>query len=175
MKRILTAVFGVALLLSSCSGMKVKTDFDPDADFSMYRTYSWLPAPEAGPGRELMKDPLVRNDIHSAVDKEMVKAGFTKTDRMSAALLVTYYIGTKKRVDVDHYGYGYGPWGSGRYRGMRVHKYKEGTLIIDFIDSGTMQVVWRGWASSSLKRGSDLTDYINHYVPKIMERYPPEK
>ena len=39
-----------------------------------------------------------------------------------------------------HYGRGYG--GGVPY----VRSYKEGTLILDFVDPETMQLIWRGWA-----------------------------
>ena len=33
-----------AFLLSACQTAGVQTDFDPAANFSAYRTYSWLPS-----------------------------------------------------------------------------------------------------------------------------------
>jgi hypothetical protein len=41
--RILTAT--LLLALTACSGITVTNDYDPQADFSPLRTYSWLRPP----------------------------------------------------------------------------------------------------------------------------------
>ncbi len=168
------AVALVVLFISGCSGIRVKTDYDRDADFSVYQTYGWLPDPKGSPRHRLMNNKLVRREVHAAVDREMAGMGFDKAGRMEADLLVTFYIGAKRRVDVTHHGYGYGPWGMPRYGGVSVHRYKEGTLILDFIDAETRQLVWRGWAASVLHGKENLSEDIRRSVEKLMLRYPPE-
>jgi len=165
----------IFLLISGCSGIRVKTDYDREADFSLYKTYGWLPDPEGRPRQSLMNNKLVRREVHAAVDREMAKLGFEKVGRMEADLLVTFYIGTKRRVDVTHHGYGYGPWRRPRYGGVSIHRYKEGTLILDFIDAGTRQLIWRGWAASVLHGRENLSEDIYRSVEELMRRYPPEE
>jgi hypothetical protein len=175
MKKLSIFVIAILLLFSSCSTIYVKTDFDRDADFSVYKTYSWIPDKNRTQRNKLMEDQLIRKHIYSAVDRELAEMGFEKTDGQRADILVTFYIGTKKKVDVTHYGYGYGRWGGFYNRGVSVHRYKEGTLILDFIDAGDKQLIWRGWASSVFHGRENAAEDIAKSVKRILQEYPPQK
>lgn len=172
MKKLYAAFMVTLLVLSTgCSSVRVRTDFDRDADFSMYRTYSWLP--HGKPQRGMMRSELVRKHIVAAVDRELAAAGLTRVSRERADLLVTYYVGARNRVDVTHYGYRYGPWGRYGPGGISVRRYKEGSLVLDLVDRESRQLVWRGWASSVLRGRENLAEDINRSVRELMKRYPP--
>lgn len=173
MKKILTAAAVALLFLSSCSTIRVKTDFDRDADFSLYKTYRWIPENKIKHRNRLMKDQLIRKHVHSAVEREMAKMGFIKAERLKADLVITYYIGTKRKVDVTRYGYV--RWGRFNNRPVSVRKYKEGTLILDFIDAGNKQLVWRGWASSVFHGRENSAEDIAKSVERLLREYPPVK
>ncbi|MBD3424646.1 MAG: DUF4136 domain-containing protein [Candidatus Latescibacteria bacterium] len=173
MRKIYALALIAALLVTGCSSVHVKTDFDRSAEFSRYATYSWLPHKDRGRG--MMRSQLIRKHVVSAVDGEMARLGFRKVNRERADILVNYFIGAKNKVDVTHYGYRYGPWGRYRRRGVSVHRYKEGSLILDFVDRESMQLVWRGWASSVLHGRENIAEDINRSVTELLRRYPPEK
>ena len=69
-------------------------------------------------------------------------------------------------------GYGY-PYGGGLYTGSYADKehYKEGTLIIDLIDSHTHKIVWRGFgvgdAHNSEKTIKDLPKVVDGIIAQI--------
>ena len=167
------AVFMVTLIVLSagCSSVRVRTDFDRDADFSMYRTYSWLPRKDTG--NRMMRSDLVRKHVVAGVDRELAAAGLTRVGRERADLLVNYYIGARNRVDVTHYGYRYGPWGRYGPGGVSVRRYKEGSLVLDLVDRESKKLVWRGWASSVLRGRENIAEDINRSVKELMKRYPP--
>ena len=92
-------------------------------------------------------------------------------------------MGTKEKVDVRTWGYGYGPygrywggtWGHG---GVSVYQYEEGTLIIDFVDSNSKNLLWRGAAKSVIDDANtpDKRDsIINEAVYQILKNFPPIK
>jgi len=66
--------------------------------------------------------------------------------------------------------YGYGPprfWGS---RNIHVNQYSEGTLLVDFIDVKTNQLIWRGRASGTLEmKGVDKK--ISKSVEKLVKQF----
>ena len=77
-------------------------------------------------------------------------------------------------------GFGYGTYGRrggiGIGTGTSVRQYDQGTLVIDFIDAATEQLVWRGTGSDRLYNQltpEETTSKVNNLVKKIMEQYPP--
>ena len=174
----------LVLGLASCSGLKVSDDYDPAADFALYGSYAWLPRPdptESAPGR--IDDGLLRQRIERAVDESLSAKGMRRVEAAGdATLLVTSHISVeqKLRVNTTNYGYGYGRWGyyGGGYTDTTVDQYEEGTLILDFIDAKTKQLVWRGMAQSRLKEMATPEERearVREAVAAILEKYPPSK
>jgi hypothetical protein len=60
--------------------------------------------------------------------------------------------------------------------GCRPFVYDAGTLLLDFIDTRTHQLAWRGWAERSLDGAIDNQDWleatIDDAVAKILARLP---
>lgn len=175
MRKISIFVIAFLILFPNCSTIRVETDFDRDADFSIYKTYRWISDKNRTRETKLMKDQLIKKHVHSAVDRELAEMGFDKAGRSGADILVAFYIGTKKKVDVNHYGYGYGRWGRFHSRGVSVHRYKEGTLILDFIDARNKQLIWRGWASSVFHGRENAAEDIARSVKRLLQEYPPQR
>ncbi len=171
-KLIVLCCAGLFAVLTGCSSIRVGTDFDHNADFSVLKTYRWVEHRKQSDNK-MMKDPLIRKHIIDAVENVMDARGYFKVRSENPDFLIAFYIGSKKKVDVTHYRYGYGRWGRFRGRDISVRKYREGSLIIDIIDSRTKQLVWRGWATSVLHGRENIREDIQASVIKILERYPP--
>jgi len=94
------------------------------------------------------------------------------------------HITTKKRIDVSESGYTYGA--RGRYWGGRVgprtvdiYEYEEGTLVLDFVEARSNEMIWRGTASDQVEyyrhANPDKRDQrINKGVREILKNFPPE-
>ncbi|MBN1163646.1 MAG: DUF4136 domain-containing protein [Candidatus Krumholzibacteriota bacterium] len=162
----------LAAAFTACSSIMVKTDYDQEVDFSVYQTYSWIQHRKQSTNR-MMKDPLIRKHIMSAVERELEEKGLRRVETESADLLVAFHIGSRKKVDVTHYHYRYGRWGHRRGHDVMVHKYREGTLILDFVDRGDKELIWRGWASGVLHGRENIAEDIDNSVQKVLEKYPP--
>ncbi|MBN2070906.1 MAG: DUF4136 domain-containing protein [Candidatus Krumholzibacteriota bacterium] len=160
-------------MTTGCSTIKVETDFDPDADFAALRTYQWIEHVKKTDS-QMMKDPLIRKHVITAVENEMDALGYFKAVNEKPDFLIAFYTGAKNRVDVTHYHYRYGRWGRFHGRDISVRKYREGTLILDIIDARTKQLVWRGWAKSVLHGREDAAEDIKASVKKMLGRYPPK-
>ena len=93
------------------------------------------------------------------------------------------YIGGQKtrreeRQVTTSFGVGFSPWGLGVSTDSRVQEYKEGSLIIDIIDTETKNVVCRGRSRARIQE--DLSPgqravKINQAVEKILEGFPRPK
>jgi hypothetical protein len=178
--RLLSIVFVLFKLgfLISCSAIyDVSYDYDRDTDFTSLKSYRWLPIPEKS---EINSLDLIR--IKVAVDAELEKKGLKKVLK-KPDFLIAYHWGTKDKVDVRPWGYGYGRFG--RYwgghwghAGVSVYQYEEGTLIIDFVESNSKNLLWRGAAKSDVddvKTPEKRDKVINESVQNIMKNFPPIK
>ena len=180
-----TLVLTAALLLavSGCVGFQVTQDYDPDTDFSGYRSWYWLPPSTSG-------DPRVDNDlfdtrVRRAVESTLSARGFRQTSRGEGDFAVGYHALIAGRTNVrtinDHYGYGPG-WG--RYGGRSgtgytrtiVDQYEEGTLIIDVVDEASRKLAWRGSTSARVQETSDRqerAERMQRAVDAILAEFPP--
>jgi hypothetical protein len=171
----------LALLFPGCSSIDVNHDFDPDANFYQYTTYGWLeqPTTSSGSAREAtMQNQLLDKRIKNAVNAQMTIKGFTQT-ASNPELLLKYHTGVQDRIDVTDWGYTY----HGRYwgwqdRDISVYNYTEGTLILDFIDSKTKELVWRASATATVDPNAtpeQRDKLVNEAAAKMIEKYPPKK
>ena len=158
--------------LIGCTPMTVQHDYDPDVDFSSYRTFGWMPKSEDDDGaRSMLSGPFLEKRIAKSVVENMAKKGYEKASS-DPDLLIAYQVNFKKKADVNG-GYGPGYWGR---HPVAVRHYKEGTLILDFVDPKTRDLVWRGWSVSAVyseASPAEEQDNINRAVREILKRFPP--
>ena len=128
-------------------------------------------------GNPVAEGALIRNRIWDAVKRELAARGMAFVESGEADLLIAHHVDVKEKVDVATYGYSYGRWGGGFYgRDVDVYRYDEGRLVLDLIDAGSRDLVWRGWATTVVGQDRDpekSTATINEAVEKILANYPP--
>lgn len=171
----LLALACVLLVIAGCSSVSVKTDFDSEANFTSYRTFKWVPRPARAVRQPVIDNPINEARVRRAVEWQLTQKGYRYVETGPADLLIAYHMGVQTKIDVDAYGYHYWrrPYRDGKV--VEVHKYKEGTLVLDFIDAGRKQLVWRGVAQGALARQKGAEDTINSAVSKILKQYPPDR
>lgn len=166
------------LVLSSCTSVRVLTDYDKNANFNAYKTYAFY---KTGIDKAQISD-LDKKRILHAIDGEMSARGFTKSENPD--VLISIF--TKEREQVDIYnnywrggfGWGWNPYfygGPGMY-GNQVSTRTEGSLYIDLIDAKDKQLVWQGKGVGSLyqtKKIEKKEARIKEFVSEILEAYPP--
>jgi hypothetical protein len=120
------------------------------------------------------KNPLMTKRIRRAVESELSAKGYQLIEDGKSDFLVAFHTGVKNKVDVTTYGYRYGRWG--RYSGsvVEVDRYKEGTLIVDIIDSNEKELVWRGWATGAVQNPDKAQETISNAVTKLLAKFPPQ-
>ena len=163
------------MVLTSCSsGIIVRTDFDKSIEIHRRTNYDWLPKKEI----ESRNSPLLYNELNDKRIKTAVDAGLSQKgyviDIGEPEFLIHYHITIEERaqaVETESYGYSYGPFW--RNNQTDVRRYKEGTLILDFMDATNCQLIWRGWAVSILDEDRLVSEeLINEAVISILERFP---
>ena len=171
----------VATLAFGCtSSFEVHRDWDRDADFAQYRTFSWLEqeTPKAGSARVAQRrNPLLEKRIKSAVEEQLTSKGMVRVES-DADLIVVYHTGRDDKIDIAEAGfrYGYDYWGT-TGREIDVYRYEEGTLIVDLIDSRSKELVWRGSATGTIKdnpTAEEVEKKLNEVTKKLFKEYPPK-
>ncbi len=166
----------VLLVLNGCSSLTYHSDYDKQADFSVYQSFLWIGGEfEPAEGSTAAGAGIFETTVRRAVENELAGKGFAIRTEGDADMKIAYYAGAKDQVstDTDAHGYAYGRWA---YSDATVDSYREGTLIIDFIDAKKSELVWRGWATGTVQENltaEQRNQRIQDAVAKILENYPP--
>lgn len=161
------------ITLSSCSSVRVASDYDKQANFDSYKSFAFY---KPGIDKAEISD-LDKKRILRAIETDMVAKGFIKSSNPD--ILVSIFTKTKENVNIyqNNFGWGYGwgwsPWyWGGNYNS--VSRTTEGTLYIDLIDAGKKELVWQGMGTAALTRDVERKqERINEIVTAIMQKYPP--
>jgi hypothetical protein len=149
----------LAVIMMSCSSVKFVHDFDPEYDFSKFKTYRWASAKELNPNDELQKNPLIYKRVVAAVDKALAEKGLKLVEGDEFDVVVLAHAGMKEKMQINQTGGGYyggyrgwyDPWW-GPYGGTtQVSYYKEATLVVDIISWENKELAWRGMATGTVK------------------------
>jgi hypothetical protein len=165
-----STTLGLALVIASASlAQQVKTDYDHNADFSKYKTYSWAQVKTA--------NPLWVDRIKSAVDSRLAARGWTLTPSGGDAVIMA--VGTtraEKTLNTFYDGLGGGwRWGGFGQATTTTETYKVGTLVIDIFDAATKSLLWRGSSSDTLSnKASKNIKTLDKSAEKLFEHFPPE-
>lgn len=177
--RALAGMVSILLFLGGCQTLKVRSDYDRQASFAGFHSFTWLARDHHGNA-----NPLTVQRVHDAVQAELIRKGFVYvSDGAQADFVVDFTIGSRERIEVNSYPapfvgsywgpgwWGYGYWGNA----VDVRQYREGTLSIDVFDARTHRAVWHGWAQKELSR-ADIEHSekpIQEAVDAVLARFPP--
>ena len=161
-------------ILTSCSSVKVISDYDTKVDFSSYKTFAFY---KKGIDKASVSD-LDKKRIMRAIENELIKKGFSKS--VNPDMLISIFTKSREQVNVSNnnfgygFGWGYNPWFFGS-NNLNINQYTEGTLFIDFIDKNKNELIWQGIGSGALKMSNmdKKEERINDFVNKIISVYPP--
>jgi Domain of unknown function (DUF4136) len=159
------------VLLGSAFGQHIQTDFDHQANFSRYKTYSWQ---EVKASNSLWDDR-----IKDAVNAQLAAKGWTQVDNgADVAIVAIKTTQTETTLQTFYDGLGDG-W---RWRGFggfgesttTEQDYKEGTLVVDMYDASTKQLIWRASAEDMLSDKAEKNEKnLDKGVAKMFKSFPP--
>ena len=171
-QRVVFVLMGMMVLLAGkLSAGQVKTDYDRNANFGQYKTYSWE--------QVKTQNPLDVDRIKNAVNAALAAKGWTQVDSGGDVSVVAMEI-THNQQTLNTFYDGFG--GGWRWRGFggmgeattTTETYQVGTLIVDLFDAKTKQLVWRGNASDTLSNNSNKNiQNLDKDVQKMFNKFPP--
>lgn len=180
------SLLALALVATACAGITTNQDFVPGTNFSGFQTYGWMPVKDAG------ATDMVNQRIHSAVQSGLAAKGFQEATSGDPDFMVGHHLIMQDKTDYstvnDYYGagWGYGGMYPRRYGVAAVPMqstsrtteitYTMGTLVLDFFDAESKELVWRGTAEGKIHESNspqERSDRAFTAVQKIMEQFPP--
>jgi len=78
-------------------------------------------------------------------------------------------VGYRGRFLPINYGYWYSP---AYYQTPRTEQYREGTLVLDFIDARTNNLVWRGSMADPVGDPARLGSEFSKSAKEILDKFP---
>jgi len=194
MKKIL---LGLALALggglSACSSA-VNVEQRADVNFAKYRTFDFADTEVKTQGDQnpLLNSPIAQDRIKQAIAGELSKRGLRQVEANPDFLVTThtyvekaertvydsypganyaypYAVGYRGRFLPINYGYWYSP---AYYQTPRTEQYREGTLVLDFIDARTNNLVWRGSMADPVDDPARLGSEFSKSAKDILDKFP---
>ena len=199
---IISGIFLMAVI-TGCSTVLVQSDYDRQINFANFHTFDW----SAQSDNAVQRNTLFERRLKKAVDKELTANGFQKQTAERPDFLIAYSIQVKDKVNLLSSGYGYGGYGYGGYghHGYGHHGFRyrfghqgygrygfgygsgyygggrinvEVTLVLDFVDPVSNNVIWRGMYKHKMGESGIMimtVDKITKAVKKILKEFPPDQ
>lgn len=183
--RTAAACLFLLLFATACSsGLQVRSDEDPSADFSRYRTFNFFDPMGIEGG---YNSPVFGEHFRAAITREMQARGYRLSD--DPDLIVNVTSRTDDKVSMRSYT---APYMSGAYYnrpggayygsavgvgvgvGTRATRTTEASIFIDLVDSGRQRVSWQGVAVVEVtdKVAQQLRNAIYTAVEEVFKKYP---
>jgi hypothetical protein len=157
---------GVCLLLAS-----VKTDFDHNANFGQYKSYSWISARAS--------NDLWADRITQAVDAQLTSKGWTKV-ASSGDVTISAFGRTSNEQTLETYYTGLGMgwrwrgFGGGGETMTTVENTPVGSLTTDMFDGQSKHLIWRGTSTDTLSSKPDKNEKkLEKSVEDMFKHFPP--
>ncbi len=168
-KRFTTScVLSGLLLVSACVSYQATYDYDPEFSFAGLKTYDWIEDPAVSAQSE-----LIEKHIRKAVDNKLTEMGYSRATE-SPDFKIAMHLGRENKTELTPLGYSYGSW----YGAVNVYQYEEGTFVLDFVDTNTNSLVYRGVVRAELKHNvtpDERQQRIKKAVDKVLKYFPPDQ
>lgn len=170
-----------ALLAACAAKPQIRSDVDPSADFSRYRTYAFVtPAGTDNPGYA----SIVTDRLKAAATAQMQARGYTYADK-SPDLLVNFVAEVQQRQQTIArppppslgWGYrrGYGAWGTYNLGWTNeIWLYNQAVLSVDLVDAARKQMIWQGNSAIIVESADEVysPEALSARVNDVFSRYP---
>ncbi|HXI48565.1 MAG TPA: DUF4136 domain-containing protein [Steroidobacteraceae bacterium] len=182
----------VALGLSACNTVAVRTDYAKDMSASVCHTYAFAyeHVVNAGGEQEAYGNPLNAERLRVSIQSNMAAKGIQLVDRAQADCVVGYAMGSRQVFDTyygGYYGAGWG-FGGGFGRGFGRGYYgfgggygfdgpwveNETRIAVDLFDAKSHKPIWHASASQNVYdlAGPQAVQKIDLATAAIFAKFP---
>ena len=181
--RLFLALTGLLFVLLSAmvTNAKMATDFNPNLDFSKYKTFAYIGGVESLVRMQLNPE-MLNNRIHRAVVRELTGKGLREVQpEENPDLVVRYWVEAESNAQLTataHWGmygsYYYGYW-TVMYTTMSTPVTHKGLLGIELIDAKARDLAWRLFVSEKIIHNDPdkIWKTADSNIKDAFKRYPP--
>ncbi|MGB9432166.1 MAG: DUF4136 domain-containing protein, partial [Candidatus Acidiferrum sp.] len=174
-------LFLFAAILAPPALSKSNVDFDPNLDFSKFKTFSYVGGVNTLKFRQLNPD-YITDRVHSGVSQSLIAGGLreVKPDQQPD-LVVRYWANSQSQIvslalgSWDQYGsFLVGDWAY-TYDLMKAESSLDATLVIDLIDPRRKDLAWRLYLEQKIVDDDSIWGRVLNEISKGFEKFPPSK
>lgn len=136
---------------------------DGSVDLSKYKTYRWVPSDPDPTATAQRRSNHAK--IRSAIEEILNSKGFLYQEEGPVDLLVDFL-----GVGRDKTEFSSQPYDTGSYRTIRV--VTEGTLMVDIVEAKKELLLWRGWATETIRGSEEFDRKLSQALSKMFENFP---
>lgn len=164
----------ITIILSACTGITIRSDYDSQVDFNNYKTFTLCQADlqVENENQPLYDNSLNRSRIKKAIEEDMMDKGYVLDDA-TPQLLAGFHIVIKDRTVMTSNCRGFEEYQYWPECRVNTYYYTEGTLIIYITDISKNQIIWQGSAEGVLNIDPDkMEKTIAKTVSDIFKKFP---
>lgn len=167
------------LFVAMSAAAKAQVDFNPEIDFTQYKTFAYLGGTDQLVMLQLNPD-LISDRVHRSVTRELTGKGLREVKAgENPDMVVRYWATSSKDADVSvvanvaiyepFIGSYWGFW----YTTVTATSKREGTLLVDLIDPKKKDLVWRVYIIRRITNVDKVWKQADEDFTKGFESYPP--
>ncbi len=179
-----TSAIGLLLLtlvLVPLASAKMRVDFNPNFDFSKFKTFAYIGGSNMLEFRQLNPN-YISDRVHEGVSQALTQRGLkeVKPDQQPD-LVVRYWANSQSTIVSPSAGtWGqFGPYVSDywayTYDLMRSESALDASLVIDLIDVARRDLAWRLYLEQKIVDDDSIWNKVLNEISKGFEHYPPTK
>lgn len=191
LNRTLSAVVAgvVALGLSACNTVAVRTDYAKDMSASICHTYAFAMEHVANADQPAAYgNPLNAERLRVSIQSNMAARGIQLVDRAAADCVVGYAMGSRQVFDSYYGGYSGAGWGFGGFGGYYGRGWgfrggwaydgpwveNETRISVDLFDAKSHKPIWHASASQNVNElsGPEAVQKIDLATAAIFSKFP---
>ena len=174
----------VALWASPGFAGEARNDFDPNVDFSRFKTFAFIGGKDIERSGWL-DEPEMRERFKNFISGALEMRGLAEVPiDTKYSLAVRFWVARRQKEEVTLIDYGptmawggYAPYWSGAwgysYQEYVVNNYVQGTMVVDLIDPATKELVWRTFVRQKIEDRAKAYVEAKKNLYKAMAILPP--
>lgn len=156
------------LFMISCSTVSVDYEHDPGTNFTSLQSYDWFPVP-----KKSVRYELIVKQIKNEMEKQLESRGFSKVSE-GPDFFIALHGGIQQYMSYEDYKYlreHYEPYWAKRR--IDFTQYDEDTVIIDFVDTRTKSLIYRGTVTAFIMEptAEKRAEVIHEAVTRTLDNY----
>jgi len=169
-------VFGAALLMAGTvhAGMKVRSWSPPGVNVAGYTSYQWSSNHDADSGSFMAQGSSTAMRMERLANGGLTERGYVESSSGEPDLWIRYTALSTGNISAAK-NRGEGGDVNWILEPMSFHdtSYRAGTLLLEFVDAETDELVWAGWASDVIPEGDQvIRKKIDKAITKIIKQLP---